>query len=183
MRGKVNLKSAKALVAVAAAMAVVPAAALGMSSTAPFNHDFGAHTIGTTSPPQTFTLTVRCTPDPPNPNMCTGAPEPLTPNVTVTGPFAIQDNTCTTTMPGSTTFGTSCTFKVVYKPVSTGEAVGIIDVGDPGGFGKAAVRGTGVALPATPPPGAGSTVGPKKCKKGFRLVKKNGKRKCKRKRR
>src|SRR5688572_2676269 len=96
------------LVPLAVGSALVPAGvATARVSTTPFNHAFGGQTVGTTSGPVTFTLNVRCTEDPANPGsgICNppGA-EPFTPNVTVTGNFAIQSNNCTSTMPGNTTF-------------------------------------------------------------------------------
>jgi hypothetical protein len=83
-------------------------------------------------------------------------------------------------MPGNTTFGTSCTFDVVYAPVALGSHQGIVDVGDSMGFAKAAVYGTGLAPPptTTAPPTAAPV---KKCKKHRSAA--AAKKKCKKKRR
>lgn len=154
--------------------AVSPGTSLARVQTAPINHTFAGQTIGTSSGPFTFTLTVSCHEDPANLGTCFPPPDgndPLTPNVTVTGPFAIQNNNCTSPMPGNTFAGTSCTFGVVFAPQSTGSQTGIVDVGDPDGFGKASVSGFGLALPLPPANPASTTPAPqtppgrRKCKK------------------
>jgi len=162
------------LIAIVAAGVLLPTgSAAARVSTTPNSHDFGGQTAGTTSAPFTFTLTVRCTEDPANPGsgICNGGmSEPFTPNVTVSGRFVIQNNNCTSTMPGNTTFGTSCTFGVAFAPLAIGAHTGIVDVGEPSGFGKAAVYGFGLSPPlplATPvtPTGVQPTTKRRKCKK------------------
>jgi hypothetical protein len=130
----------------------------------PFNHSFGQQAAGTTSGPVTFTLTVRCYANPsPDPFDCM-TNNPFTPNVTVSGNFAIRDNGCTAMMPGNSTFGTSCNFNVVFAPLVLGSHTGIVDVGEPGGFGRAGVSGTGIAPPPTPTVPTPAPK-PKRCKK------------------
>lgn len=147
----------------------------------PFQHDFGARTIGTPSAPAVFTLTVTCRPDPaqvpPNPPMCNpDGDHPLNPNVTVTGDFTIVNNDCTLPMPGDTVSGNSCTFGVVFTPKVTGERTGVVDVGDPDGFGRAGVKGLGTAALSTAEPRKS-----KKCKRKKRSAA-AAKKKCKKKR-
>ncbi len=155
-------------------------------STTPNSHDFGGQTAGTASAPFTFTLRVSCNEDLPNPGICL-SDDPLTPNVTVSGNFAIRNNNCTAFMPGNSPLpGDSCTFGVAFVPPATGYQTGIVDVGDPGGFGKAGVSGTGLA-PVLPVPLATPTTTPgpgpakKKCKR--RRGQAAAARKCKRKKR
>jgi hypothetical protein len=132
-------------------------------STTPNAHDFGSQSLGSASAPFTFTLRVTCDEDVANPGTCLN-PHPFTPNVTVTGDFAIRDNGCTSTMPGNAFFGTTCTFNVLFAPAATGARSGIVDVGEPGGFAKAAVTGNGVAVPTVPSP-VPTTAKKKKCRK------------------
>jgi hypothetical protein len=173
----------RCLLALAGAGALVPAlfAAGAHAQTAPyqispFNHSFGQQALGTTSAPATFTLTVRCYEDVGNPGTCL-MNNPFTPNVTVSGDFAIRDNGCTSMMPGNSTFGTSCNFNVVFVPTLLGDRTGIVDVGQPDGFARAGVTGTGVPppMPVQPiplQPGPSLPTAPRKrCKK-----KKGGKR-------
>jgi hypothetical protein len=148
----------------------------------PFNYSFGQQALGTTSGPVAFTLTVRCFEDPsPMPGDCM-TNNPFTPNVTVSGNFAIRDNGCTSMMPGDTTFGTSCNFNVVFSPLVLGSHTGIVDVGQPDGFGRAGVSGTGVAPPPAP---TGTTPAPKprKCKKKGKKGAVAAKKRCKKKKR
>ena len=106
----------------------------------------------------------------------------VTPLVTVTGDFAIQNNGCTSPMPGDTVFGSSCTFKVVFAPTGIGPRSGIVDVGDPIGFAMASVTGTGVAAASIPGPAPVVPVNPtKKCKKHRSAS--SAKKRCKKKRR
>jgi hypothetical protein len=164
-----------AAAAVAAAFLILSTGAFAAGATvvtAPTSHDFGSQTVGTPSAPFTFTLTNRCYEDIANPGTCLmpGGNHPFTPSVSVTGDFAIKNNNCITLMPGDTVLGTSCTFDVVFVPSAAGSQLGVVDVGDPAGFGKAGVTGTGVPPAAAATPGAlpGSAPGGKKCKKRHR---------------
>jgi hypothetical protein len=173
--GKRRTRAVGFVAVVALAWLACAASAMAYPSLSPSSHDFGSVMPGSSSAPSTFTLTVRCQEDPPNPGTC-ASPYPLTPNVTVTGDFAIQNNGCTAPMAGNTTFGTSCTFDVVFRPTVVGARTGIVSVGDPIGFAQGSVTGTGVAPfaptpPATtlaPTPAPGTTAQLKKCKKRHR---------------
>jgi hypothetical protein len=180
--GKRKREGVFAVAAAALVSLVFSCAAMAYPSTAPNSHDFGLLTTGSTSAPFTFTLTDRCLEDPPNPGTCQSN-YPLTPHVTVTGDFAIQNDGCTSPMPGDTVFGTSCTFKVVFSPTGIGPRSGIVDVGDPIGFAMASVTGTGTAIAASiPVPGPVVPVSPtKKCKKHRSAS--AAKKRCKKKRR
>jgi len=171
---------------ISAAALAVAALALGAGGAAPAaayvsltpnQHDFGAQQVGTVSAPFSFTLRVRCIEDPANPGsgICLMGSEPFTPNVSVTGPFKVQNNTCTSTMPGDTTYGTTCTFGISFAPTLSGSQSGIVDSGDPGGFGKAAVQGVGQ-------PAVSTAAGKKKCKKKKRSAT-AARKKCKKKKR
>jgi hypothetical protein len=154
------------------AWAAAPAAAT--ISLTPNQHDFGAQQVGTASAPFTFTLRVTCYPDFANPPNGCSSPHPFTPSISVTGPFTVQNNTCTSTMPGdSTPFGTTCTFGISFAPTLSGSQTGIVSSGDPDGFGKAAVQGIGTAVP----PLATGAAKKKKCKKKKRAA--AAKKKCK----
>jgi hypothetical protein len=179
--GKRKRKGVFAVAAAALVSLVFSSAVIAYPLTAPNSHDFGSLTPGSTSAPVTFTLTDRCFEDPPNPGTCESN-YPLTPLVTVTGDFAIQNNGCTSPMPGDTVFGSSCTFKVVFAPTGIGPRSGIVDVGDPIGFAMASVTGTGVAAASIPGPAPVVPVNPtKKCKKHRSAS--SAKKRCKKKRR
>ena len=120
-------------------------------STTPNSHDFGGQAVGTIGVPFSFTLRVHCDEDVAMPGTCLNS-HPFTPNVAVSGDFAIRDNTCPATMPGTDIYGTSCTFGVVFAPRALGAAMGVVDVGEPYGFAKAGVTGTGAAGGAPPLP-------------------------------
>ena len=161
----------KILVSIVAGAALVglPASAgafVGYAvSTSPNTHDFGTQAVGTATP-FTFTVRVHCDEDVANPGTCLSA-HPFTPHVTVTGEFAVRNNTCTTAMPGSDIVGTTCTFDVAFVPATAGPKTGIVDIGEPGGFAKASVMGTGViaAQPPTSGGAAGTPSAKRRCKK------------------
>ena len=119
---------------------------------APNSQDFGSQQVGTVSAPVTFTLKVTCYPDFANPPLGCNANEPFTPSVSASGDYAVQSNTCTAPMPGDTTYGTTCTFSVVFVPVALGALTGIASSGEPNGFGRSGLTGTGVAPPAPAAP-------------------------------
>jgi hypothetical protein len=177
--GRRGLKGKVALALLLAAALPASASAAGAPIvTSPTSHDFGSQLVGTASTPFTFTLTDRCYEDVGVPGTCV-ANNPFTPSVSVSGPFAIQGNNCTAPMPGNTVFGTTCTFNVVFIPSAAGGQSGVVDVGDPAGFGKAAVTGTGTAPSAVAPVPVPAPAA-KKCKKRHRAS--AAKKKCRKRR-
>ncbi len=181
---------ASALALAATAIAIYAAPASGYPTLTPINHSYGEQMVGTSSLPFTFTLNVKCQPDPPNPAMCSNpAGEPLTPNVTVTGEFAVVNDNCSgMLMPGASTVGTNCTFGVVFSPGGVGSRSGLVDVGDPLGFARGGVTGIGF-IPLSPPPliqappgtttSVTTTTAKKKCKRKRTAA--ASKKKCKKK--
>jgi hypothetical protein len=168
---------------VAAALAL-PAAAGGYPNTTPGNHDFGPQAIGTASDAVSYMISAKCNSGqmvPGGPIVCfaPGGEAPFVPHVTVTGPFKIQDNTCSAPLLQDSPIPSTCTFGVAFVPQAVGEANGIVDVGDPVGFGKAAVKGTGIQPTA---PTLSTTK--KKCKKkGHKRSAAAAKKKCRKKKR
>jgi hypothetical protein len=120
---------------------VSPAAAY--PSITPTSHDFGAQQVGTTGSPFNFVLRVRCLEDPANPGsgLCANGPEPLSPVITVPSGFT-QTNDCPPTLPGTTTFGTTCNINVRFGPLAAGQLNGYLRTGSD--FAVAYLTATGV---------------------------------------
>jgi hypothetical protein len=136
-------------------------------SITPNSHDFGPQLVGTSSSPFTFVLRVRCLEDPPNPGTCASGPEPLSPAITVSSSFT-QTNDCPPTLPGDTTFGTTCNISVRFTPAALGATNGSLLTGS--AFASASLIGVGVnpSLPTMPTPQTTAPTVPtahKKCKK------------------
>jgi hypothetical protein len=93
---------------------------------------FGPQAIATTSAAQQVTVS--------NPS---NSPVTIGPE-TITGPFAIQTNTCGSTLSANT----GCTLAIVFTPTQTGPASGVLSVGGPSGTETVALTGSGVN-PAT----------------------------------
>jgi hypothetical protein len=139
----------------------VPAA--GAATISPSSHNFGDHAVGTTSAPQTFTITNGC--EVPGAGGCL-LPETtrLTPSATPFSDYSLA-NACP---PELTGFGETCTFTVTFHPAAAGARSGVINTGS---LLNADLLGTGVD-------------GAKKCKKGKKsasAAKKGCKRKKKKK--
>jgi hypothetical protein len=169
-----------ALLGCAALALAAPGANAAMGwNTASFN--FGSHSVGSPSPPQTFTLTASCD---------NGAPICTTPMAgvhnfgppTATGPgFAIVAATNTCAAGSLTTLffpsEASCTTQVTFTPTAAGAATGSLNT--PTGP-DIALSGTGLGgatnptTPATPP---GKKCKKKKGKKGAAAAKKCKKKK------
>ncbi len=115
--------------AVAAAGPAAPAVTLSASSVA-----FGATTIGTTSPPQSVTLTN------------TGTAALNIESIVVSGDFAAPG--CPS--PGSLPAGVSCTFNITFTPAAIGARTGSITVTDDasGSPHVIALSGTGSEVPS-----------------------------------
>jgi hypothetical protein len=95
------------------------------------NLGFGSQEVGTTSPPQTVTLTN------------TGSGVLHISSVALTGPnaadFAIQQNNCPGVLPG----GESCQLAIVFQPTATGTRKAQLSVTDDGGGSPQQVELTG----------------------------------------
>ena len=157
------------LAAVAAGvLALSPASASANSQVAPTSLTFTSNqAVGTTSSPQTATVTVDCSVI----IVGCGVFGLFSPVATVTGDFA-QTNTCGTAVisPGS------CVFSVTFKPTATGVRIGTLATGvDATGSDPDTVSLTGSGI-AAPSAGAG-----KKCKKAKKHSAKSAKKKCKKK--
>jgi hypothetical protein len=181
MKAKIIRMALPAVLAVAALGVVAPTAGAN-SSVAPTSITFASNqTVGTTSAPQTTTVTVSCSFEI---GFC------LIPGSFVTGPVIAGDsgdfaqtNTCGTgvTSPGS------CTFSVTFHPTATGVRTGTLTTGvDVTGSSPSDVSltGSGVAAPA-PTPATPTTTATgqraaalKKCKK---KKSKQARKKCKKK--
>jgi hypothetical protein len=143
------------LVAIGASLAMAEGAAASGATWSPDTADFGKVPVGLSSAPMTFTLTATA-----------GgySPKPQITNSTV---FDVTGTTCGATLPA----GTSCTAQVVFHPWGPAPFDGILEGNGESGSGiavEANFTGVGVAAPKK-----------KKCKKGFKLVKKHGKTTCK----
>lgn len=103
------------------------------ASFSPTSLTFAAQTVGTTSAPQTITM-----------SNVSGSTMTIT-SITVTGSnasdFAIPSNTCGTSLAGKT----SCTINVTFKPTATGARSAAVSVADNGGSSPQTVplSGTG----------------------------------------
>jgi hypothetical protein len=131
-------------------LAAIPGTASGDVFLTPSTLDYGSQQVGTVSTPATFTVRVTCAPGVVDCN----ADDPFTPTIGISGEFAIQNNTCTTLMPGNTMEGTTCTFDALFIPLSPGVKTGTITTGRLSAM--ASLTGLGVA----PPTGSGSTAPP-----------------------
>jgi hypothetical protein len=130
----------------------------------PTSADYGNRQVGTTSPPQAFTLRVRCTLIVFPTTQC--LQDTFTPSISITvGQFVqtdqfVQTNNCPATMTGLATKPgvdpqkgeTSCTINVTFTPTSTGPKVGTLRTGS--GGPTAALSGDGVTTPTPPTPPA-----------------------------
>lgn len=93
---------------------------------------FGPQAVSTSSAAQQVTISNS------SPNPQTVGPE------SITGPFAIQTNTCGNTLAANS----GCTLAIVFTPVQTGAAAGVLSVGGPAGTETVPLVGSGVN-PAT----------------------------------
>jgi len=89
----------------------------------PWNLTFAGQTVGTSSAPQSTTLTSTAT-------------QPLTLDIVATGDFS-QSNDCPSSLPAAA----SCTINVTFTPTATGLRTGSVSVG---GLVKLSLAGTGL---------------------------------------
>jgi hypothetical protein len=129
----------------------------------PTSTDYGNRQVGTTSPPQAFTLRVRCTLIVFPTTKC--IEDTFSPSISITSgqlgltssQFA-QTNNCPATMTGLATKPgvdpqegeTSCTINVTFTPTSTGSKAGTLRTGS--GGPTAELSGNGVTTPTPPTP-------------------------------
>jgi hypothetical protein len=177
--------------AAVAVLAALPSSA-GAAFTSPTAADFGGVPVGTTSPPQTVTLTADCS------NLLPGIPpicvsgsttDLVNVNPVTTGDFAIGNNACPAGLGPTLVDGTSqsCTISVTFNPTAAGARVGTLSVGTTGVGGLTpgpvvALSGDGLASTASSPSGA-TNPRAKKCKKKKRAAQSAKKRRCKKKKR
>jgi hypothetical protein len=129
----------------------------------PTSTNYGNRQVGTTSPPQAFTLRVRCTRVVFPTTRC--IEDTFSPSISITsGQFGLpssqfaQTNNCPATMTGLATKPgvdpqegeTSCTINVTFTPTSTGPKVGTLRTGS--GGPTAGLSGNGVTTPTPPTP-------------------------------
>jgi hypothetical protein len=151
------------LAAVAAGLlALSPALAAANSDVAPTTLTFGgSQPVGTTSAPQTATVTVSCTTS--FMSVCI-VPGTFVTMASTTGDFA-QTNTCGNGLSSPN----SCVFTVTFKPTAPGLRTGTLATGfDATGSSPSSVTLTGAGVPAPSTGGSGgsgTTGAKKKCKK------------------
>jgi hypothetical protein len=126
----------------------------------PTSVDYGNRQIGTSSPAQAFTLSVRCTLVIFPTTNC--IEDTFSPSISTSGQFA-QTNNCPATMTGLATKpgvdpalgAQTCTINVTFTPTSTGPQTGTLRTtgilsGSPGP--AATLTGNGVTFPTPPTP-------------------------------
>jgi hypothetical protein len=128
----------------------------------PSSWNFGTLSVGATSAPKSFTLTVACTP------MGDTYPcyyqDSLAPVISATGDYTVVSQDCPASMSGGPSDANdSCTIVVTFAPTATGTRSGSLQTGGP----SAALTGFAPVPPVTTPPVVTPpTVAPKKkCKK------------------
>jgi len=182
MRRKIGLAGALAG-ATTLALALTPVASANTAA-APTSISFsGGQVVGTTSAPQTVTVTTTCSLSFMGSCLIQGS---FVATPAITGDFA-QTNNCGS---GLST-GESCTFDVTFKPTGTGLRTGQLSVGfDITGTSQPAtidLTGSGQPAPTTGGGGSGggatgTTGGKKKCKKKGKHHSASAAKKCKKKR-
>src|SRR3989441_441648 len=111
-------------------------------SVAPASLSFGSLTTGATSAAQDVQIT------------STGSAGVSVSSVTITGPFAISQNSCLAsgTWNGVIAPGTKCDLYVVFAPTAGGTATGTLSISALGNVYPVTLAGTGVLPPDTTPP-------------------------------
>jgi hypothetical protein len=191
---------------------LAPAGAGAIAFTSPSSLDFGSVPVGTTSAPQTVTLTQLCTlfDSTVSPLCLTTGTDVLTLAPSASGDFAESNNAispCGSSLQPFTTPSVGCALDVTFTPAATGSRTGTLDTGttlappgpgptvalagvgttpDPGGGGGGGGGGdtTGTGTPSSPAGTGGATTAPqKKCKKKKKRSAQSAKKKCKKKKR
>jgi hypothetical protein len=132
----------------------------------PSSWNFGTLSVGATSAPKSFTLTVACTP------MGDTFPcyyqDSLAPVISATGDFTVVSQDCPASMSGGPSDANdSCTIVVTFAPTATGTRSGSLQTGGP----SAALTGFAPVPPVTTQTGptpttpTTPTTRKKKCKK------------------
>jgi hypothetical protein len=165
--GKRTAKAVLGAALAAGVLGVTASPAMAIPSMTPSIHDFGNQQVGTFGSYFTFVLRVKCVEDPANPGsgICNSGSEPFSPVITVPSAFA-QTNDCPATLPGSTTFGTTCSINVRFEPSVAAPVTGYLRTGSD--FAVAYLTGAGVTPTQTSPPPTTPTTPTtqrKKCKK------------------
>jgi subtilisin family serine protease len=102
---------------------------------------FGSQRVGTTSTPQSVTLTN------------SGSVTLNLSNITVSGDFARSGGSCPTSFPATLTAGASCTISLIFTPSVTGTLTGTLNISSDASGSPHAVSLSGTGT-ATPPPAA-----------------------------
>ncbi len=190
---------------------LAPASAGATALASPTTLDFGSVPVGTTSAPQTVTLTQLCSlfESTPVPLCLTTGTDIFTLAPSTTGDFAESNNAaspCGSSLQPSTTASVGCALDVTFTPTATGDRTGTLATGttvmppgpgptvalagvgttpDPGGGGGGGGDTTGTGTPSSLAGTGGATTAPrKKCKKKKkRSAQSAKKKKCKKKKR
>jgi hypothetical protein len=136
-------------------LAATASTASATRTLSPTSVDYGNRQIGTSSPAQAFTLTVRCTLVVFPTTRC--IEDTFSPSISTSAQFA-QTNNCPPTMTGLATKpgvdpqlgAQTCTINVTFTPTSTGPIAGTLSTGS--GGPTAALSGNGVTFPTPPTP-------------------------------
>jgi hypothetical protein len=188
---------------------LAPASAGATALASPPTLDFGSVPVGTTSAPQTVTLTQLCTlfDSTVSPLCLTSGTDIFTLAPSASGDFAESNNAgspCGSSLDPFATPSVSCALDVKFTPTATGNRTGTLDTGTtlvpPGPGPTVALAGVGTTpgpgsggggdptvtgTPSSPPGTGGATTAPKKkCKKTKkRSAQAAKKKKCKKKKR
>src|SRR5262245_18753183 len=141
-----NARIASSAVFAVSVLAMAAPSALASVTLTPPSADFGSLNVGTTSPPQSFTLTNTCDAESGGqPGNCI-SPNAVNSDVSTTGDFAQTTNCPTILLTLHYPASTSCTINVTFTPGTPGARAGTLNAG---GMSRP-LSGTGVALPVQP---------------------------------
>jgi hypothetical protein len=148
------------LVVAGMAVAAPAAEATLVATLTPAGHDFGGQTLGTTSAPQPFTLSVMC--DVPLGFGCAKS-DLVVPDVALVGGDFAQTNDCPGILQAIIPLvPVTCTINVTFTPAFPGARLGTLTAG---GFSRP-LYGTGV-VPVAQAPSFDLQAAIKRCKKKF----------------
>ncbi len=129
------------LAAVAAAGTLAGGASASAAILSPPSFDFGDRQVGTTSAPDTFSLSVQCQNFSFEFFFCISG-EVLETSISASPPFAVQSTDCPSELLGYSEFPTVCAIEVVFQPTAGGPVTGKLSTGGP----TAELLGTGLAI-------------------------------------